>query len=68
MSADPVVTDSGVVVAREASRRLERTRRAALNQALVEKRRLYVAQVTSSLAEVLGDHERSGGSTAVARG
>lgn len=45
--------DPGVVAALEASRRLERSRRAALNQALLEKRRHCAAQVALSLAEVL---------------
>jgi hypothetical protein len=49
--------DSGSVVALEASRRIERSRRAALNEALAEKRRRFAAQVALSLAEVLCEGE-----------
>lgn len=43
----------GGVAALEASKRLERSRRAALSRALAEKRRSFAAQMALSLAEAL---------------
>jgi hypothetical protein len=47
--------DPGAVAALEASRRLERSRRAALNLALAERRRHAAARVALSLAEILSE-------------
>jgi hypothetical protein len=47
--------DPGTIAALEASKRIEHTRRAALNRALAEKRRCFAAQVALSLAEILSD-------------
>ncbi len=49
------VEDPGAVAARDASRRLERSRRAALEQALAARRRCYAARAAMSLADVLSD-------------
>ena len=49
--------DPGLVAALEAARRLERSRRAALNRTLVAKRRYFAAQVALSLAEILCDDD-----------
>jgi hypothetical protein len=51
--------DPGAVAALEASRRLERSRRAALNLALTERRRHAAAKVALSLAEILSEEGES---------
>lgn len=51
--------DPGNVAATDASKRLEWSRREALNRALAERRRNSVAQVALSLAEILSDDGRS---------
>ena len=45
------------VAAGEASRRLERTRRTALDRALAEERRRHAAQIALSLAQILCEED-----------